>query len=79
MLCLFLNWVIKKFKSVLRSFAKLTGKHLCQSIFFNKVANLCKINQKDTCIKELEEDFTSNAKLSIESNLVFGKIKFMLM
>ena len=27
-------------KGVLRNFVKLTGKHLCQSIFFNKVAGL---------------------------------------
>ena len=27
-------------KSVFRNFAKLTGKHLCQSFFFNKVAGL---------------------------------------
>ena len=27
-------------KSVLRNLAKFTGKHLCQSLFFNKVANL---------------------------------------
>ena len=27
-------------KSVLRNFAKFTGKHLCQSRFFNKVAGL---------------------------------------
>ena len=27
-------------KSVLRNFAKFTGKHLCQSPFFNKVAGL---------------------------------------
>ena len=26
-------------KDVLRNFAKFTGKHLCQSLFFNKVAN----------------------------------------
>ena len=25
-------------KDVLKSFAKFTGKHLCQSLFFNKVA-----------------------------------------
>ena len=30
-------WVFFK-KGVLRNFAKLTGKRLCQSIFFNKVA-----------------------------------------
>ena len=27
-------------KGVLRIFAKFTGKHLCQSLFFNKVAGL---------------------------------------
>ena len=27
-------------KGVLRNFAKLTGKHLCQGLFFNKVAGL---------------------------------------
>ena len=27
-------------KDVLRNFAKFTGKHLCQSLFFNKVAGL---------------------------------------
>ena len=27
-------------KGILRNFAKLTGKHLCQSLFFNKVAGL---------------------------------------
>ena len=27
-------------KGVLRSFAKVAGKYLCQSLFFNKVAGL---------------------------------------
>ena len=27
-------------KGVIRNFVKLTGKHMCQSIFFNKVAGL---------------------------------------
>ena len=27
-------------KGVLKSFAKFTGKHLCQSLFYNKVAGL---------------------------------------
>ena len=27
-------------KAVLKNFAKFTGKHLCQSLFFNKVADL---------------------------------------
>ena len=29
-------------KGVLKNFAKFTGKHLCQSLFFNKVAGLIK-------------------------------------
>ena len=32
------RWSIKKV--VLKNLAKLTGKHLCQSLFFNKVAGL---------------------------------------
>ena len=27
-------------KGLLRNFAKFTGKHLCQSLFFNKVAGI---------------------------------------
>ena len=40
----------------------------------------CKINKKDTCIKEFEEDFTAIAIWSIETKLVFntGQTKFML-
>ena len=29
-------------KDVLKTFVKFTGKHLCQSLFFNKVAGLKK-------------------------------------
>ena len=29
-------------KGVFRNFAKYTGKHLCQRLFFNKVAEACK-------------------------------------
>ena len=32
---------------VLKNFAKFTGKQLCQSLFFNKVAGL-EVNNKDT-------------------------------
>ena len=31
-------------KGVLRKFAKFIGKHLCQSLFFNKVAGLRPVN-----------------------------------
>ena len=30
-------------KGVLRNFAKFTGKHLCQGLFFNKVAKACNL------------------------------------
>ena len=32
------DWVCKK--GVLRNFTKFTGKYLCQSLLFNKVADL---------------------------------------
>ena len=35
-------------KGVHRNFTKFTGKHLCQSIFFNKVAGLCNFIKKET-------------------------------
>ena len=37
-------------KSVFHNFAKITGKHLCQGLFFNKVAGLkaCNFIKKDT-------------------------------
>ena len=31
------HWKCSSKKSVLRNFAKFTGKQLCQSLFFNKV------------------------------------------
>ena len=33
-------------KGVLRNFAKFAGKHLCQSLFFNKVAGLRRLGVK---------------------------------
>ena len=36
-------------KGVLRNFAKFTGKHLCQSFLFNKVAGLSLKNTSDGC------------------------------
>ena len=34
-------------KGVLRNFAKFTGKHLCQSFFFNKVVGACNFIKKE--------------------------------
>ena len=36
------KWEKKVLKKVVpRNFAKSTGKHICQGLFFNKVAGLC--------------------------------------
>ena len=35
-------------KGVLKNFAKFTGKYLCQSLFFNKVAGVCNSIKKGT-------------------------------
>ena len=47
-------------KGVLKNFTKFTGKHLCQSLFFNKVADL----RRETCnfIKKIiwHRDFPVN-------------------
>ena len=40
-------------KSVLRNFTKFTGKNLCQSLFFNKVANLLKMIKHTQTIRRL--------------------------
>ena len=39
-LCRSSHWRCSVRKGVLRDFAKLTGKYLCQGLFFNKVAGL---------------------------------------
>ena len=45
----------------LRSFAKFTGKYLCQSLFFNKVAGLgpeaCNFIKKETLTQVLSCEF----------------------
>ena len=38
-------------KGVLRNFAKFTGKHLCQSLFFNKVSGLEVLTYPYICYK----------------------------
>ena len=36
------KWEKKSFKKgVFRNFPKSTGKHICQGLFFNRVAGLC--------------------------------------
>ena len=50
-------------KGVLRNFVKLAGKHLCQSLFFNKVANgTCNIIKKETLAQEFSCEFCEISK-----------------
>ena len=57
-------------KGVLKNFAKLTGKHLCQSLFFNKVAVLgLQLYQKETLAQVFSCKFCE-----ISKNTFFYKI-----
>ena len=47
-------------KGVLRNFAKFTGKHLCQSLFFNKVAAL--IVKKETLAQVFSSEYCEISK-----------------
>ena len=53
-------------KGVLRNFTKFTGKHLCQSLFFNKVAGLncrpkaCNFIKKETLAQVFSCEFSKN-------------------
>ena len=64
-------------KGVLRDFAKVTGKHLCQSLFFNKVAGLAQVlEQVISCdFWEISKNtfFTEHIRVSA-SGWLYGKI-----
>ena len=53
-------------KGVFRNFTKFTGKHLCQSLFFNKVAGLrpqtCNFIKKETLAQVFCCEFCENSK-----------------
>ena len=51
-------------KVVLRNFAKFTGKDLCQSLFFNKVASLetCNFIKKETSAQVFSCEFCEISK-----------------
>ena len=53
-------------KGVLRNFTKFTGKHLCQSLFFNKVAGLvCNFIKKETLAQVFSCEFCEISKNTI--------------
>ena len=49
-------------KGVLRNVAKFTGNHLCQSIFFNKVAGACNFIKKETLAQVFSCEFCEISK-----------------
>ena len=50
-------------KGVLRNFAKFTGKHLCQNLFFNKVAGgACNFIKKETLTQVFSCEFCDISK-----------------
>ena len=51
-------------KGALRNFAKFTGKHLCQNLFFNKVAALrpAALLKKETLAQEFSCEFCEISK-----------------
>ena len=51
-------------KDVLRNFAKFIGKHLCQSLFFNKVAGggACNFIKKETLAQVFSSEFCEISK-----------------
>ena len=50
-------------KGVIRNFAKIKGKHLCQSLFFNKVAGgACNFIKKETLAQVFSCEFCEISK-----------------
>ena len=49
-------------KGVLGNFTKFTGKHLCQSLFLNKVAGLCNFIKKETLAQVFSCEFCEISK-----------------
>ena len=50
-------------RGVLKNFAKCTGKHLCQSLFLNKVAgDACNVIKKETLAQVFSWEFCEISK-----------------
>ena len=70
-------------KSALRNFAKLTGKHLCQSLFFNKMAGLRPATSFELCeiskiffftenLLPTASQYQENLKIGLKHSLVLS-------
>ena len=62
-------------KGVLRNFTKFTGKHLCQSLFFNKVAGLSTLFLQNTFFTEHFWITASESSWFINSYLKYSRLK----
>ena len=50
-------------KKVLRNFAKFTGKHLCQNLFFNKISGqVCNFIKKESLAQVFSDEFCKISK-----------------
>ena len=60
-------------KGVLRNFTKFTGKHLCQRLFFNKVAGLkfCKISKNNFFTEHLSTTASIFLVISLCNNVKY--------
>ena len=68
------HWRCSVKKGVLTNFAKFTGKHLCQSLFFNKVAGLRPV-EKET----LAHVFPVNFKKFLRTTFLQNTFKWLLL
>ena len=64
-------------KGVLRNFAKLTGKHLCQRLLFNKVAGLTTLFKMRLCHKCFPVDFAKFLRTPFLQN-TYGRLLLLL-
>ena len=57
------SWRFSVRKGVFRNFEKFTGKHLCQSFFFNKVAaSACNFIKKETLAQAFSYELSEISK-----------------
>ena len=64
-------------KGVLRNFTKFTGKHICQSLFFNKKETLAQVLSCEFC-EIFKNNFFTEHLWTTASNLILN-IKYQLM
>ena len=66
-------------KGVRRIFAEFTGKHLCQSLFFNKVAgDACNFIKKETLAQVLSSEFCEFSKNTFLTEHVWATASFFI-